>query len=101
MTGFERLCNGIARLNGERGPENFALRVSASPSATPAPPLPCPTCRKATSDSEPLIAEHARWAMTPVGQAGRPQGLWQMLCAIDMPAPPLHHPNDQLNPCLI
>jgi epoxyqueuosine reductase len=32
-----------------------------------------PHLEKATHDPEPLIAEHARWAMTRVGQAGCPQ----------------------------
>jgi len=32
-----------------------------------------PALRKASHDPEPLIAEHARWAMTRIGHAGRPQ----------------------------
>ena len=32
-----------------------------------------PALEAASRDSEPLIAEHARWAMTRVGQAGRQQ----------------------------
>jgi epoxyqueuosine reductase len=32
-----------------------------------------PHLQKAAHDPEPLIAEHARWAMTRIGHAGRPQ----------------------------
>jgi epoxyqueuosine reductase QueG len=31
--------------------------------AIPATPPPCPHLQKAAKDSEPLIAEHARWAV--------------------------------------
>jgi len=42
--------------------------MSASPSATSVTPMP-PALTRASHDSEPLITEHARWAIEQINNA--------------------------------